>query len=262
MSCCSQRRTPRRRHKNFLRSLGKSRIGQSPGPAPQALRRVQSPGPGGGGCLVASDIERGLEALRKINDQSEESVERIGVSIDRLQELVDEYLRIDEDEKQLLTDLEALGKDEADRAGLQLEARGLRERREQLAEEISHAVKGLEEVVAEAQTLRTGASEEMEKLRSVGTEIKKMHFETAKHLTTLNTAAILVYLAAGGEVSLPLWVALLFVLSLASATVSMVATGSRWTSDTPSGIGIFALGVAIAGFLSGLVYSVLHALIP
>jgi FtsZ-binding cell division protein ZapB len=207
----------------------------------------------GGGCSVASEIDREIKTLREINDQREENVERMGVLNDRLRGLHDEYLRIDEDEQQLLADLEA-SPDEADKAALQLEARDLHERKKQLAEQFSHAQKDFEELRAEDATLRTRIDEEL-------TETHKMFFEIAKHLTTLNTAAILVYLAAGETLSLPLWVALLFVVSLAGATVSMIATGLRWISPRPTRIGTFGLAVAISCFFVGLLYSVLHALL-
>jgi len=86
-------------------------------------------------------------------------------------------------------------------------------------------------------------------------------FEIAKHLTTLNTAVILVYLAAGGEVSLPLWVAMLFVVSLAGATASMLVTGLRGISANPYALGNFGMAVAVACFFVGLLYSVLDALL-
>jgi hypothetical protein len=89
------------------------------------------------------------------------------------------------------------------------------------------------------------------------------YFEIAKHFTTLNTAAILVYLAAAGsgEVSLPLWVALAFVVSLAGATLSMLVTGLSGINTTnPFALGNFGMAVAVVFFFGGLLYSVLHAL--
>ena len=87
------------------------------------------------------------------------------------------------------------------------------------------------------------------------------YFETAKHFTTMNTAAILVYLAAGREASLPLWVALLFVGSLVGATASMVVIGTLPLHPRRRTIEAVGMAVAVAGFFVGLLYSVLHALL-
>ena len=208
---------------------------------------------------MAKEIPHEIKTLREIKDQLEKNAELLVVMTNSFQELLTELQSV-EDEQQLLADFEA-SPDEADKAALRHKTSDLQERREKLTGEISHSRNELETLAAQTKNLRTRVHEEVEKLHAAGIETQKMHFEIAKHLTTLNTAAILVYLAAGEEVSLPLWVALLFVLSLAGAAVSMIATGLRWISPSPSKIGNLAMSVAVAGFLVGLLYSVLHAIL-
>lgn len=198
------------------------------------------------------------DPLHELADQLEENVERVGELHSRIRGLLDELLRIDDDEQQLLGDLEARPGEE-DRVTLQLEARDLHERRKQLSEEISHGRNDFEKLRAENASLKTRFDKEF---RAATIESQKMFFEIAKHLTTLNTAAILVYLVAGEQVSLPLWVALAFAASLAGATLSMVVTGLRGINTTsPWALGNFGMAVAVAGFFVGLLYSVLHALL-
>jgi hypothetical protein len=115
--------------------------------------------------------------------------------------------------------------------------------------------KALEELVRTLEELMEARKEErMSRLE----QATNFFFEIAKHLTTLNTAAILVYLAAAGsgEVSLPLWVTLLFVGSLAGATLSMLVTGLRGINTTnPYTLGNFGIAVAVGCFFVGLLYS-------
>jgi hypothetical protein len=210
---------------------------------------------------VARETPDEIKTLHEINDKTEENIQRLGVLSDRLRELHDEFGQIADDTQQSLAALEA-SPNEADKAALQLRARDLDERRKQLIEEIFHVQRDHEVLAAKTQALRTRAHEELEKVRIAGIETQKMLFETAKHLTTLNTAAILVYLAAGEEISLPIWVALLFVLSLAGATASMIETGFKWISPYPTKIGRFGMAVAVSCFFVGLLYSVLHAVLP
>lgn len=84
-------------------------------------------------------------------------------------------------------------------------------------------------------------------------------FEVAKHFTTLNTASILVLLTLGDRVNLPLWLIAFFGLSLAGATVSMLVTGLRGTSQNSLAPGNLGMAVAVAFFFVGLLYSFLHA---
>lgn len=133
-----------------------------------------------------------------------------------------------------------------------------------MAEGDSPRVEELEETLKK----QRGALEELrealkEERASLLEQATNFYFEIAKHLTTLNTAAILVYLAAAGsgEISLPLWVALLFVGSLAGATLSMLVTGLRGISFNRFVLGNFGMAVAVVFFFGGLLYSVLHALL-
>lgn len=91
------------------------------------------------------------------------------------------------------------------------------------------------------------------------------YFEIAKHLTTLDTAAILVFLAVvgSGEVSLPLWVALAFVVSLAAATASMLITGLREINTTSAyAPGTLSMAIAVCSFFGGLMYAIINAVLP
>ncbi len=128
---------------------------------------------------------------------------------------------------------------------------------EELLKDLQKQRESLAELVATLEEQRAAWKEEREALLEQATSFS---FEIAKHLTTLNTAAILVFLAAGEEVSLPLWVALLFVGSLAGAALSMVVTGFRWVRPNWASLGSFGMAAAISCFFVGLLYSVLHAL--
>lgn len=85
-------------------------------------------------------------------------------------------------------------------------------------------------------------------------------FEIAKHFTTLNTAAILVFLAVSREADLPLWIAGLFVFSLIGAVVSMLVTGLIGVSGNRYAVGNIGMAVAVAGFFVGLLYSIFHSI--
>jgi hypothetical protein len=131
------------------------------------------------------------------------------------------------------------------------------ENNSQHGEEPEEALERLEESLEKLREARKAERASLLELKT------GFFFEIAKHLTTLNTAAILVYLAAAGsgEISLPLWVALLFVGSLAGATLSMLVTGLRGISRNPRSLGNLGMLVGVSCFFVGLLYSVLHALL-
>ncbi len=92
-------------------------------------------------------------------------------------------------------------------------------------------------------------------------QVISLYFEMSKHFTTLNTAAILVFLAANEEVSIPLWVSLYFVASLVRATIAMFYIARDGLPERRFAPVYFGLNVAILGFLGGVVFSLGHAIL-
>ena len=93
---------------------------------------------------------------------------------------------------------------------------------------------------------------------NTGEEATHYFFEIAKRFTTLDTAAILIYLAMSNQFSdRPLWWPLgFFVVSAIGATVSMLATGMRGISSNRFYVGNAGMVFALVGFFVGLVYSI------
>ena len=75
------------------------------------------------------------------------------------------------------------------------------------------------------------------------------YFEIAKQITTLDTAALVVFLAVGRQVSIAPFPAVYFIVSLVFAFLSMVHTGTRGTSTKNISWGNFHMTVAATGFL-------------
>jgi hypothetical protein len=83
-----------------------------------------------------------------------------------------------------------------------------------------------------------------------------LYFEMAKHFTTLNTAALLVFLAAREEINLPLWIALFFAISLASATLGRIEVARKGLPRSRFALVYLGLTIAIVFFFAGVYNSV------
>jgi|ERR671911_405954 hypothetical protein len=86
------------------------------------------------------------------------------------------------------------------------------------------------------------------------------YFEIAKQITTLDKAALLIFLAVDRELPLSSVPAGFLIISLVGAFLSMIRTGTRGISPKILSYDNLFMTLAVIGFLGGVVLATLAAL--